>query len=181
MGDQRGTTLFELLLSVAVLSLISSLAGLSAVGFVSSARAAKEASGLADGISQARERAIGRYERWRIRFLPNPAPGSTVVRSYVLESCPVPVGAAGPVCDSDSDWTVQATHEVEPGTGLLVPSSGGDFVRLTFDRTGLFLNVSDVQIQVCRVATQTDGAQVCRSGGSVRLVRVRQYSGIIET
>lgn len=178
MRDQQGLTLIEMVVTLAILALVSGMAALAGVGIIGSARIAAAANQLVDNLSYAREYAIARYAQQRIRFLP--APGSEVVFSYVLEACAVsdPFSAA---CLDESEWVIQEHFAADPGSGLKVPLTGGSPVILHFDRNGRLLNTSDVEIQVCRVVTGSGGIASCKEGAHQRSIRIRKFSGIVES
>lgn len=178
MRDQRGHTAAELAAALTIIALLSSMAILGGVGFISSAKKSKAASEFANNVSIARTKAISRYEQWRINF-PTPAAGSDVVTSYTVESCTLAVGTPGTICSGP--WVQQGQPvELEPGMGLKIPLSGGVPEPLYFDRTGLFLG-STTEIQVCQATTDAMGVRICRPGSTGRLIRIRGFSGIIET
>lgn len=174
MRDQRGFTVVEMVAVLALIALLAVLAGLGGVAFVNSSKISKSAARFADSVSLAREQAIGRYEQWRISF-PTPPAGSDVVSEYYLESCQV----APPSTTCASGWTRRSTVQLDTGAGLSVPLSGGIPLSLEFDRTGRFLGAT-MEIGVCHAA-QEGGMLICRSGSVGRLIRIRGFSGIIET
>lgn len=177
MKEQQGYTLVELVVALAMAALLSTLAVMSGMGIVTSFRMSKVASGFADSVSLARTRAVARYEQWRITF-PNISGGTEVVTRYTVESCVLPVGAAGSVCTGP--WTEKVRITLEPTVGLKVPLSGGQPVSLYFDRTGLFLG-SSTDIGVCRTTTTDAGDVICLPGSTGRLIRIHGFSGIVET
>jgi prepilin-type N-terminal cleavage/methylation domain-containing protein len=176
MQGQRGFTLVEMTVSVAILALMSSMAVLAGVGFVTSSRISRVANQFADQAALARERSIARYEQWRIRF--NTPPGGAAIRSYVVESCQLPVGTPGSICPGP--WVVQTTIQLENGTGLIVVNkANAPETDLIFDRSGQFLTAT-TEITICGTVT-SGGADTCRPKSTKRLVRIRSFSGIIET
>lgn len=175
MRDQSGVTLLEVVIAVAILALVSGLATLAGVGFLNSSKTSKARTEFADSVSLTRESAIARYERWRIRFIPHPVAGSGIIRTYVLESCPLPVGNPGTACTDDLEWTEQQRVHLAPGIGLVTTVT-----TITFDRTGRFMD-SDSNFEICPVIKNEDNSEVCRTGPHARTVRIRQFSGIIES
>lgn len=182
MHSQRGVSVVELVVSLFLIALMSALAVLAGVGFVRSARISKEASRFADSVSLAREKAVGRYEQWRVVF-PG-AGGGDIVTSYGLESCEMPPEDLGlsPDAPCPGPWTPQgAPVELMSAIGLKVPLVNGQPVVLTFDRTGRLLNNTSTEIAVCNLVKSSTGALICQPGSTGRLIRIREFSGIIET
>lgn len=178
MGDQRGYTVVELAAVMAILALMSALAGLGGVAFVNGSKLSKTVSTFADSVSLARERAIGGYEQWRITF-PTPAAGSDVVTRYYVESCELAVGVPGTICTGA--WAREGPPvDLEPGMGLKVPLPGGVPPELYFDRTGRFLG-GDTEIRACHAILSEAGLLICQPGSTGRLIRIRAFTGIIET
>lgn len=177
MRDQRGYTLVEMVVAVAIIFLVSGMATLAGVGFLTSARVSRGASQLADNVSLAREQAIAKYQRWRIRFIQ--LPGSHVAREYVLEYCDMPVGSGSSACTTA--WTPWKTMSVGEGTGILLTTGAVTVTELRFNRTGQFEGNNDAELRVCGTQIDATGSTICRPGSVGRLVRIRRFSGIIET
>ncbi|MDB4896524.1 MAG: hypothetical protein JWN15_2786 [Firmicutes bacterium] len=178
MRDENGLTLIELVVVVALIALLSGIATLSSVHLLMSSRMSRAASAMADSVSLSRQNAIGRYEQWRIQFVPNPIAGSQVFHSYLLESCPLTVSAPGAACAGG--WTTQREVDLDGGLGLLPAAGGAPVATLVFDRTGQFLG-STTEIRVCIVAKDANGAEICQVGSIGRLIRVHGFSGFVET
>lgn len=184
MRSEGGVSLVEVVVSVAMLALMAALATISGAGFLESARLSRVASQFADNVSIARENAMAKYERWRIRFLPVAA-GSDLARIYVLERCGVPVGGF----DCNQAWALERTVQIEPGIAMripVVPPPTNVMTALTFDRTGQHLSdfsppVPVIEIEICKARTDPGGTLACRPGTTGRLIRIRTFSGIIET
>jgi type II secretory pathway pseudopilin PulG len=178
MRDQSGQSLVELVVVVALIALFSGMATFSSVHLLMSSRISRAASAMADSVSLSRQNAIGRYEQWRIQFVPNPIPGSRVFHSYLLESCPLTVTAPGSACTGT--WSTEREVHLDGGIGVLPLSDGAPVATLVFDRTGQFLG-STTELRVCVVAKDINGAEICQVGSTGRLIRVHGFSGFVET
>jgi prepilin-type N-terminal cleavage/methylation domain-containing protein len=178
MRSQHGLSLVELVVVVALIALFSGMAMLSGTHLIMSSRMSKAASAMADSVSLSRQNAIGRYEQWRIQFVPNPIPGSQIIHGYLLESCPLAVSDPGSACTGG--WTTQREVHLDGGLGLLPVAGGAPVVTLVFDRTGQFLG-STTEIRICIVVKDAYGAELCQAGSIGRLIRVHAFTGFVET
>lgn len=164
--------------AVMILAVMSTMAVWTGAGFLKSARTSKVARDIVDTASLARERALARYEAWRIRFVT--AAGSPIAKAFVVEACGLGAGQSGETsCTSEAEWEQQGQpHLVENGTVILLQMDGGGnpITKLRFDRNGRFLSSSDVTTQVC-VSAQVAGQPVCRS--VAKTVTVLRGSGLI--
>ncbi len=180
MRGQQGYLLVEIVLAVGILALLTGLAAISVRGVVSSYRVSRVTHQLADHISMARERAIARYEVWRIKFIRSG--GSPAVTAYVIQSCSLGIGQSGSThCKSESGWTDHRYVALERGTGLDVPVTGkGEPISLRFDRTGRLLRSEDTPIAVCLLMKGPNGEEVCRPGPAARIILIHRWSGAVE-
>lgn len=176
--ETSGITLVEMVAAIAIVAIMSTMAVWTGAGFLKSARTAKVAREIVDTAALARERALARYEVWRVRFVISV--GSPIAQSFVVESCNLDPGQSGETsCMSETEWTQQGQpHLVEDGTVILLQTdvSGNPITQLRFDRNGRFLSSANVDMHVC-VSGKTAGQSVCRS--VAKTVTVLKGSGLI--
>lgn len=169
MRSQSGYTVIELVVVLAIISLIASMALLSGSAMMRSARVSSTFSKLVDDIAVARMRAISQSALWKIKF-DQPSPGDSVVQEYSLQSCsPTPC----------SGWDLEATVQLEEGMGIQVPLTGsGEPKELQFNKNGFFAG-STMTLKVCRIQTNGVGNKVCQYSGS-RTLTVHGHTGVLE-
>lgn len=181
MGDQRGFTLVELVVTLALITLLGGMATWSVAGLLTSLRLSGTASRLADEIALARSTAIARHQRWRIE-IPTPTGSSDAVTSYRILHCErqsLPCDPANP-----SHWKEERSGSAVRRTAIRVvapaPVTGAP-TRLQFDETGRLHTSGTLQIEICPLAPAPPGVIRCQAGGSAspRKLTVERYSGVL--
>jgi prepilin-type N-terminal cleavage/methylation domain-containing protein len=179
MDKQEGFSLVEMVVALAILTLVSSLAVWSATSLLAGAKMSREASRVADNVSLARERAIARSEQWMVEF-PTPIGSSLVITSYTVKSCPARTSSCAP--NSATDWSTKQRVTAEPGMGFKVTDPDWSLgpVQVIADQTGSLRpnRGASVTVQVCPVTQDSSGAMACRSSGGTTL-QIHSPSGFV--
>lgn len=168
MRSESGLTLVETVVTLAIIALMAGMAVFSGSSMIRSAERSQAMSKLTDDLAVARMSAIARSETWRIRFDAPQPPGSTVVRSWIVEYRK----------PGDSTWTTYGeTYTLGDGLGLEVPIEGGLPVTLQFNRFGRFGRGENTYLTVCPIVDGAGGVKQCQQGIALRTIRLQANTG----